>query len=113
MLRVFLNALLSLPALPALPRLLSPRAVLQTPAFRYGLDLSVYLFAGYALQSLALLTTSASRSAFLLYLNVKFVPLLAHIVYKRRVPPAAWASAALALIALVGQLSNFFLFWAS
>lgn len=93
--RFLLAALISLPALPGLPT--SPRAFFKTPLFRHASELSLYLFAGYALQSAALLTTSASRSAFLLYLNVKFVPLLARLVYARPIPALTWASAALAL----------------
>lgn len=69
----------------------------RMPAVRRGAELSAYLFAGYALQSAALLTTSASRSAFLLYLNVKLVPLAARLLYGRRIAPATWASAAVAL----------------
>lgn len=64
---------------------------------RHGLELSLYLFAGYALQSAALVTTTASRSAFLLYLNVKLVPFFARILYARPIPPSVWGSAFIAL----------------
>ena len=40
-----------------------------------GVELGVYMFAGYAMQAIGLQYTSASRSAFLLYLNVKLVPM--------------------------------------
>ncbi|OSX76118.1 hypothetical protein BU14_0207s0036, partial [Porphyra umbilicalis] len=59
------------------------------------------MFAGYAFQAVGLLTTSASRSGFLLYLNVKFVPLLAALLYRRRLTTGAWASAALAFAGTV------------
>ena len=49
---------------------ISLQLLMQNSVIKQGLELSMYLFAGYALQSAALLTTSASRSAFLLYLNV-------------------------------------------
>lgn len=64
---------------------------------RGGLELGVYTFLGFAFQSIGLETTTASRSAFLLYLNVKFVPFLAAVVYKRDIPARVWGSAALAL----------------
>ena len=51
----------------------------------------------YALQAIGLQYTSASRSAFLLYLNVKLVPLLGYLFFRRTVPPSAWLSAAIAL----------------
>lgn len=64
---------------------------------RGGLELGVYTFLGFAFQSIGLETTTASRSAFLLYLNVKFVPFLAALLYKRAIPARVWGSAALAL----------------
>ena len=64
---------------------------------RGGAELGLYTFAGFAFQSIGLETTTASRSAFLLYLNVKFVPFLAAVLYRRRIPSAVWGSAALAL----------------
>lgn len=59
------------------------------------------MFAGYAAQAVALQTTTAARSGFLLYLNVKLVPLLARLLYGRRIAPSVWASAALALAGTV------------
>ena len=43
-----------------------------------GSELGAYTFLGFALQSFGLQFTTASRSAFLLYLNVKLVPVTAH-----------------------------------
>ena len=62
-----------------------------------GADLSLWMFAGYALQAIGLQFTTASRSAFLLYLNVKFVPVLAFLLYGRLVGARTWASAAVAV----------------
>lgn len=70
----------------------------RAPVIKLGMELSIYLFAGYALQSAALLTTTVSRSAFLLYLNVKFVPIFARLLYGRRITNSTWFSAALALL---------------
>ena len=62
-----------------------------------GVELGHYTALGFAFQSVGLETTTASRSAFLLYLNVKFVPFLAAVLYRRNIPPTGWVSAALAL----------------
>lgn len=93
--RFALAALVSIPAMRPLTRLAKPW---KLPVVRHGVELSLYLFAGYALQSAALLTTSASRSAFLLYLNVKLVPLFARLLYGRPIRATTWASAAFALL---------------
>lgn len=100
LLRFSIAGALSLPALGPLFRN-RPAMMLSTPVLRYGLELSVYMFAGYALQSAALLSTTASRSAFLLYLNVKLVPLFARVLYGRRISGKTWLSAALALFGTV------------
>eukprot|EP00871_Galdieria_phlegrea_P000329 jgi/Galph1/1297/GphlegSOOS_G6124.1 len=52
---------------------------------------------GYALQSVGLQTTNANKSGFLLYLNVKFVPLIAWLFYGRRISRDIWFAAAAAL----------------
>jgi drug/metabolite transporter (DMT)-like permease len=62
-----------------------------------GIELGVYTFAGYAMQSIGLQYTSASRSAFLLYLNVKLVPLLGLVLYGRSVSGKAWLNVCVAL----------------
>ena len=46
---------------------------------------------------MGLLTTTASHSAFLLYLNVKIVPFLAWALLGRKVAASTWASALLAI----------------
>ena len=61
-----------------------------------GFELGCWSFLGFALQAIGLQFTTASRSAFLLYLNVKLVPLLALLLYGRQSPLRTWASAALA-----------------
>jgi len=66
--------------------------------YKAGIELGLYTFLGFAFQAIGLETTTASRSAFLLYLNVKFVPFLALILFKRPIHPLSWLSATLALI---------------
>lgn len=62
-----------------------------------GLELGLWTFLGFAFQSIGLETTTASRSAFLLYLNVKFVPFFAYVLLKRTISTRTWISASAAL----------------
>ena len=95
--RFDLAALLALPWLPR-PRPDDPEADAAVRAtWASGVDLGLWTFAGFSLQAIGLQLTSASRSAFLLYLNVKLVPLLAFFVYGRSVPQVTWISAAIAV----------------
>jgi drug/metabolite transporter (DMT)-like permease len=48
---------------------------------------------GFAFQAVGLGSTTAQRSGFLLYLNVKFVPFLARILLGREISGATWISA--------------------
>ncbi|KAL1523058.1 hypothetical protein AB1Y20_018018 [Prymnesium parvum] len=64
--------------------------------WRAGVELGGWMFAGYALQAFGLQFTTASRSAFLLYLNVKLVPLFALVFYGRRSDAKTWLSALIA-----------------
>ena len=65
--------------------------------WRAGAELGLWMFLGFAFQSIGLLFTTASRSAFLLYLNVKLVPIFSAVLFGRAVPGLTWASAAVAL----------------
>ena len=62
-------------------------------AWRYGAELGLYMFLGYACQAVGLETTTASRSGFLLYLNVKFVPFLAYFLFGKHISRSTWLSA--------------------
>mmetsp|Transcript_17858 Transcript_17858/g.23529 ORF Transcript_17858/g.23529 Transcript_17858/m.23529 type:complete len:440 (-) Transcript_17858:288-1607(-) len=61
-----------------------------------GLELGLWMFLGYGFQAIGLQYTAASRSAFLLYLNVKFVPFFAWILLGRHIPAETWISAFIA-----------------
>ena len=61
-----------------------------------GGELSLYTFCGFAFHAVGLQTTTASKSAFLLYLNVKIVPVLLLIFFGRRISVLSWISAGLA-----------------
>jgi len=62
-------------------------------AWKYGAELGLYMFLGYAFQAIGLETTTASRSGFLLYLNVKFVPFLSYFIFGRTIRRGTWISA--------------------
>jgi drug/metabolite transporter (DMT)-like permease len=64
--------------------------------WRYGIELSTWLFAGYATQAIALRHTTVNRCAFITATYVVFVPLLAAI-YGHKVRVIVWAAAILAL----------------
>lgn len=61
-----------------------------------GAELGLYTFLGFAFQAIGMETTSASKSAFLLYLNVKFVPFLGFVLFQKHITTATWVSALLA-----------------
>lgn len=63
-----------------------------------GLVLGALVFAGYWLQTRALMTISPSRSAFLTGLYVVMVPFCDRWIYRSRIAPAAWAATILAAI---------------
>lgn len=65
-------------------------------AWRYGAELGIYMFLGYAFQAIGLETTTASRSGFLLYLNVKFVPFFSFFLFGKLIKPTTWISALVA-----------------
>lgn len=91
LLRFTLSALFFSPFLP-LPTSTNIKTYLA------GIELGLYGFLGFAMQTIGLLTTSASRSAFLLYLNVKLVPIFALLLYREQSPRRVWLSAAMALL---------------
>jgi drug/metabolite transporter (DMT)-like permease len=116
--RFAIGALLFAPFLPPLPLPAQPRAELPAAleseallgwptaaddaaraSWRYGAELAVWMFGGFALQAIGLGSTTASRSAFLLYLNVKLVPIISSVVYRTPVAPTTWLSA---LVAFAG-----------
>ena len=65
-------------------------------AWKYGVELGIFTFLGYAFQAIGLQTTTASRSGFLLYLNIKLVPFFAFFVFGRRIQRRTWISALVA-----------------
>lgn len=76
--------------------------------WRWGIEMGFWMFVGFSLQAIGLQTTTAQRSGFLLYLNVKFVPFFAKVLLGRQISKWTWLSAfaafsGTALLALDGQ----------
>lgn len=65
--------------------------------WRGGAICGCFLFLGYALQTVGLLTTSASKSAFLTGLFIVLVPILASVLRRRAPGWIEWTGAALAI----------------
>ncbi len=65
-----------------------------------GLMLGFWLFAGYALQTLGLLYTTAARSGFITGLSVVLVPLFSVWLLKQRPLRSVWWGAAMATLGL-------------
>jgi drug/metabolite transporter (DMT)-like permease len=68
---------------------------------RQGVLLGLTMFAGFALQTLGLRSTTPARSGFLTGLSVLIVPFLARFLLRRRVHAAAWAGVLLAVVGLL------------
>ncbi|CAB9523668.1 EamA-like transporter family [Seminavis robusta] len=60
---------------------------------RWGAEMGFWMFLGFAFQAIGLATTTAQRSGFLLYLNVKFVPFFAFLLFGRQISLPTWISA--------------------
>lgn len=67
---------------------------------RHGVLLGLAMFAGFALQTLGLRSTTPARSAFLTGLAVIAVPFLARFLLRRAVRRAAWTGVLLAVVGL-------------
>lgn len=76
---------------------ITPQRQMNVKTLQAGAELGLYTTLGFAFQSIGLDTTTASRSAFLLYLNVKFVPFFALLFLGRSITASTWISALLAL----------------
>jgi drug/metabolite transporter (DMT)-like permease len=117
LLRFGLAALIASPYLPGLSLLSGQNSSLTYAdvdtfqlknAWRWGAELGFWMFLGFSLQAIGLASTTAQRSGFLLYLNVKFVPFFARVFLGRAISIPTWISAFVAffgtaLVALDGQ----------
>lgn len=104
--RFAIAAMIASPFTPSLPSLkdniFSNEAVSENAlSWRWGLEMGTWMFLGYAFQAIGLEFTTAQRSGFLLYLNVKFVPFLGSLLFGRKISIATWLSALAALAGTV------------
>jgi len=65
---------------------------------RWGVEMGIWMFLGFAFQAIGLETTTAQKSGFLLYLNVKLVPFFAWVGCGRKISVSTWISAAVVLL---------------
>lgn len=99
LLRFGLAALLAAPFTPGFSKNQQENTVSSQTAWRWGLEMGFWMFLGFSFQAIGLETTTAQKSGFLLYLNVKFVPFLAYILLGRGIRLPTLLSA---LIAFTG-----------
>jgi len=74
----------------------TPFIRLNPRMWRSALELSALLFIGFATQTIGLKYTTVNRSAFIVAMNVIFVPILGAI-FGKRIRPIVWAAAITAL----------------
>ncbi len=65
-----------------------------------GVQIGVFMFAGYAFQTVGLRFTTPTKAGFLTGFGVVLVPVLLAVFWKRRIHLWAWAGALLALVGL-------------
>ncbi|QRN99437.1 DMT family transporter [Archangium violaceum] len=76
------------------------RQMLVPQTLRRGLLLGVFLFLGFVLQTVGLVSTTPSRSAFITGLYVVFVPLLGLALFRRMPRVTSWVGVVLAAVGL-------------
>jgi drug/metabolite transporter (DMT)-like permease len=78
------------------------RALSKTNAadLRAGAWLGLFMFGGYAFQTLGLVGTTPSKAAFITGSSVVLVPIFHGIFWRSKIRPAVWAGAAAALAGL-------------
>jgi drug/metabolite transporter (DMT)-like permease len=86
-------------AVIATPVWLASKEETTPQTLRWGLEMGMWMFLGYAFQAVGLATTTAQRSGFFLYLNVKLVPFFAFVLLGRQISIPTWISA---LVAFTG-----------
>jgi len=76
------------------------REVLVPHTLRRGAVLGVFLFLGFVLQTVGLVSTTPSRSAFITGLYVVFVPVLGLLLFRRAPRVSSWVGVVLAAVGL-------------
>jgi len=73
---------------------------LDMKTLRQGCVMGIFLFGSYAFQTVALLHTSASNTAFLTGLNVVMVPVISALMLRQRIPGTIWVAVLLSVAGL-------------
>lgn len=76
------------------------RRMLVPETLRRGALLGLFLFLGFVLQTVGLVSTTPSRSAFITGLYVVFVPVLGLVLFRRSPRLASWVGVGLAAVGL-------------
>ncbi|GAC1434617.1 MAG: DMT family transporter [Thermoanaerobaculia bacterium] len=84
-----------------------PRRSITRRLVRPAITLGLLVFAGYWMQTRALIVISPSRSAFLTGLYVVMVPFCDALVYRVRVSARAWMASVLAVIGTTVMIGGF------
>ncbi|HIF14784.1 MAG TPA: EamA family transporter [Bacteroidetes bacterium] len=67
-----------------------PLSLTGKKSILYGLGLGVFLASGYLLQSIGLMDTSSTHSAFITCTSVIFVPIILYLFFKQRIHKRGW-----------------------
>jgi drug/metabolite transporter (DMT)-like permease len=73
---------------------------LPAAGWRAGLVMGAFLSGGYIFQTLGLEETTASNAGFITGLFVVLTPVLGAVFLRQRIPPVAWAAAAVSMFGL-------------
>jgi drug/metabolite transporter (DMT)-like permease len=72
--------------------------IFDSQVWRWGAEMGLYMFLGFLFQAIGLQYTTAQKSGFLLYLNVKLVPFFALLLYGRPISTLTFVSALAAFV---------------
>ena len=70
-------------------------------SIKYGIMVGFILFSGYAVQTIGLLYTTTSNSAFITGLNVIFVPIIVAVLFKTKIKSSVKLGVFIAVIGLI------------
>lgn len=96
----FLSLRFALAVFSFLPLLLGKKSLPKPGELKAGLLTGLFLFAGYAFQTLGLRFTTASKAGFITGLSVVIVPMLSALFLGQSPPGRVWVGAGLAAIGL-------------
>jgi len=97
---VFMALRFTLASLVMLPLYRRGLRKMNRAEFWAGVVTGMSLFGGYIFQTAGLVTTSASKGAFITGSSVAMVPILLLIFWRRAIGPAVWAGVAAAFVGL-------------